>query len=133
MKLNDAKVGIKPHIDPDLYTELDTFLTGPRAQLAHRFLIERVLPSPEGGRFVPGTALYLLETTMQATKLTPALHALTMERLASWPEHERPPKEVQEAALRVGNMAMRKGFPMDLYDELNEVGQTDPSAPAEGS
>jgi hypothetical protein len=42
MKLNDAKVGIKDHLAPELYQELDAFITGPRNQLAHRFLIERL-------------------------------------------------------------------------------------------
>jgi hypothetical protein len=130
MKLNDAKVGIKPHLPRDLYDELDSFLAGPRAQLPHRFLIERIVSTPSGGRFVPGTALYLVETSGQATKLTAALQGLTMDRMATWPESERPSRELQEFALRVSNMAMRKGFPMDLYEEFDK-GQAGPPAKPE--
>jgi hypothetical protein len=55
MKLNDTKVGLKPHLDPDLYRRLDRFITGPRAELAHRFLVERMALRDEGESFRPGT------------------------------------------------------------------------------
>src|SRR5205085_933826 len=68
MKLNDAARGIRDHLDPSLYADLDRFLAGPRAQLAHKFLIERLetpdaptlrtSPDPLSNiRFKPGTVL----------------------------------------------------------------------------
>jgi hypothetical protein len=42
MKLNDTTRGIRSHFDPDSYAEVDAFIRGPRNQLAHRYLIERL-------------------------------------------------------------------------------------------
>lgn len=126
MKLNDAKVGVKPHIDGDLYDELDAFVKGPRAQLAHRFLIERIREGKPFGRFVPGSVLYLLSATQQATSLTSRLNERTMEILASWPESERPPQEMQDFAVMISGMAMRKDFPSDLLG--SDAGNASPPA-----
>jgi hypothetical protein len=111
MKLNDAKLGIRPHIAADLYEDLDAFLVGPRAQLAHRFLIERIGHGEHDRQFLAGSALYLLKSTREETRLTKALHDRAEEILATWPKGERPPEEFRIWAEQLANLAMRKRMP----------------------
>jgi hypothetical protein len=89
MKLNDAKRGVKRHVDPDVYERLDNFIKGPRAQLAHRFLIERIVPSDAGPRFIRGSAAYLVGAAVEASELTALLHRRLLEIMSTWPEPER--------------------------------------------
>lgn len=112
MRLNDAKRGLKPHLDDALYAELDRFIKGPRNQLAHRFLIERLLPTDDGAaRFRSGTAAELVETAVQADRLSQRLHERADEVRAGWPAQPEVPAEVREFAEVLGRMAMRKEFP----------------------
>jgi hypothetical protein len=125
MKLNDAARGIKSHLDPELYEELDQFLAGPRAQLAHRFLVER-LRAPDAAilraasepmnqiRFKPGTVLELLEVTLACNRLTRALHARADELRAALPDAPDVPREMREFLERLAHAAMFKEFPESL-------------------
>jgi len=121
-KLKDAKRGIKDHLDPALYNDLDRFLAGPRAQLAHRYLIER-LQQPDGAlptadaiavealRFRPGTVLELLEVTMHANELTRRLFDRANEMRAALPAAPEAPDEVRRFVEVMVRMAMFKQFP----------------------
>jgi hypothetical protein len=122
-KLNDAKQGIKNELDPDLYADLDRFLSGPRAQLAHRFLVER-LRTPDGAlltkenasgvRFRPGTVLELLQVTMHAKELTKRLYDRAEEIRAMLPDAPDAPHEVREFVELMVRVAMFKEFPEAL-------------------
>jgi hypothetical protein len=121
MKLNDAKRGVKDHIDGELYERLDKFITGPRAQLAHRFLIERITQTDDGARFIPGTALYLVESEREATELTLLLHERVVEIVSGYPDHERPPDEMRDFAWTLTNLMMRKDYPREVYDDTEDT------------
>jgi len=122
MKLNDTKAGIKSHIDPKLYADLDAFIRGPRNQLAHRFLIERV-PGVErfGMPTLARCVVELLGASQSANRLADLLRRRTDEILATWPASEEPPAEVREYLETVGRMAILKQFPAEL---LRQVGST---------
>jgi hypothetical protein len=119
-KLNDAKRGIKDQLDPELYADLDSFLAGPRAQLAHRYLVERLRP-PDGSlptpdllatlRFQPGTVLELLQVTMQANELTRRLFERADEMRAALPEAPGAPDEIKEFVELIVRATMFKQFP----------------------
>jgi hypothetical protein len=126
MKLNDAKRGIKDHLDGELYERLDKFITGPRAQLAHRFLIERITATDAGARFIPGTALYLVEAEREATALTVLLHQRVVEIVSAYPVHESPPEEVREFAWKMSNLMMRKDYPREVYDDMEHGEEPSP-------
>ena len=121
-KLNDAVRGIKDQLDPELYADLDRFLAGPRAQLAHRYLIERLRPPDgslptrdavlEGGlRFRPGTVLELLQVTMHANELTRRLFDRAHAMQAALPDAPDAPDEVREFVELMVRMTMFKEFP----------------------
>lgn len=101
--MSDAVHGIKDELDPGLYEEVLRFLRGPRAQLAHRLLVERLhpphggLPKPdaavEGLRFRPGTVFELLQATMHANELTRRLFERANEMRAALPDAPDVPDE----------------------------------------
>jgi hypothetical protein len=125
MKLNDSVRGIKDHLDPDLYEEVDQFLAGPRAQLVHRFLIER-LETPDAAqlrtateplthiRFRRGTVLELLEATLVCERLTRALFARVDELRASLADAPEVPDELREFVEQLARAVMFKEFPKPL-------------------
>jgi hypothetical protein len=125
MKLNDAKRGIKDQLAPDLYGELDRFLAGPRAQLVHRFLVER-LKAPDATtlrasasplaliRFRPGTVLELLQASMIAERLSRRLLARAEELRSAIPDAPDMPPEFREFVETLARMAMLKEFPDPL-------------------
>jgi len=115
MKLNDTKSGIKPHTDPKLYADLDAFIRGPRNQLAHRFLVERVPGVVRSGKPVLARcALELLGALQSANRLSSLLRRRTDEILATWPATEEPPSEIREYLEMIGRMAILKQFPAEL-------------------
>lgn len=123
MKLNDTKSGIKLHIDPTLYADLDAFVRGPRNQLAHRFLVERVPGVARSGRPVLARcALELLETLQSAKRLADLLRRRTDEILATWPASEEPADEIREYLEMIGRMAILKQFPAELLRDSRDSG-----------
>jgi hypothetical protein len=115
MKLNDAQRGIRHLLEPELYDELDRFFAGPRAQLAHRFLVERIEVTDGTPRFRSGAALSLLEATMQANALTAKLSSRADDIRLSWPVGGTDiPDDVREFAEMVARMTMFKEFPSDM-------------------
>jgi hypothetical protein len=126
MKLNDAKRGIKAHISPELYEELDKFITGPRAQLAHRYLFERVVTIDRGDiRNLAAAAGELIPITQQAERLRQQLDARNEEIRASWPKHEQPPEDVQKFVEEVGRITMLKQFPKEVLDKARAAREAD--------
>jgi hypothetical protein len=125
MKLNDAARGIKHELNADLYENLDRFLAGPRAQLAHRFLVERLGP-PDAAtlrasdeplsliRFKPGTVLELLEASLTAERLSRALFDRADELRSTLPQSPDAPPELREFMERLARAAMYKEFPEPL-------------------
>jgi hypothetical protein len=121
MKLNDAARGVKDQLDADLYDELDRFLAGPRAQLAHRFLVER-LRAPDAAalraspepltliRFKPGTVLELLETTLTCDRLSRALFDRAEDLRSAIPAAPEVPPEFREFVEQLARAAMYKEF-----------------------
>jgi hypothetical protein len=97
MKLNDTSRGIRSHLDPDLYAEVDAFIRGPRNQLAHRFLIER-LPAVDrdGMPALLAAAAELVDATLTARRLSHALMSRADEIRGTWPVPSDPPAEVRE-------------------------------------
>ena len=131
MRLNDATRGIRNQLDPNLYDELDRFLAGPRAQLVHKFLVERLITPDvvtlrESGeplskiRFRPGTVLELLEATLASDRLSRALFDRAEELRSTIPDAPEVPPEFREFVERLARAAMFKEFPEPL----------DPSPPA---
>jgi hypothetical protein len=126
MKLNDQVRGIKDQLDPQLYEELDHFLAVPRAQLAHRFLLERLRTPVDirtvwreealaGMKFTPGTVLELLQVTLHANELNRKLMYRAEEiRRTLPPPPPEVPDEVIAFATQVARMAMFKEFPEAL-------------------
>jgi hypothetical protein len=124
-KLNDAKKGIKAQLEPELYADLDEFLAGPRAQLAHRFLIERLRPPQDGVppgasisevvRFKEGTVLELLQTTMHANELTRKLFERADQMRAALPDGPDAPDEVRAFVEEMVRVTMLKEFPQPLH------------------
>lgn len=127
MKLNDTKVGIKSHIDPKLYADLDAFISGPRNQLAHRFLIERV-PGVErfGMPLLARCALELLGVLQTANRFANLLRRRTDEILATWPASEEPPDEVREYLDAIGRMTILKQFPAELLRDGGDSADESP-------
>lgn len=116
-KLNDKTHGIEGYLDPGLYNELDRFLSGPRAQLVHRFLVERLraLPATEADparrvKFREGTVHELLQVGLHAKNLTERLWMRAEEIRASIPEAPEVPSEVREAIEQMARMAMLKEY-----------------------
>jgi hypothetical protein len=123
MKLNDAKVGIKPHLDATLYDEVDAFIRGPRNQLAHRFLIERVVGvSRHGLPVLAQSSVELIRTHQEATRLGDLLRSRSDEVLATWPETEEPPDEIKQHLEVISRMTILKEFPPEL---LRDGGSSD--------
>lgn len=120
MRLKDQQTGLKPHLPPALFAELDRFIKGPRNELAHRFLIERIEGDPQDplGRFKPATDLELLRVGLEAHQLTRQLYARADEIRATWPVQPPPPPEVKEFFEITGRMVMRKEFPKELVDRF---------------
>jgi hypothetical protein len=125
MKLNDAVRGIKDDLNADLYEKLDRFLAGPRAQLAHRFLVERLAPPDVATlraseeplsliRFKPGTVLELLEATLTADRLSRALFNRAEELCSALPQAPDAPPELREFIEQLTRAAMYKEFPEPL-------------------
>ena len=118
MKLNDRKVGIKPHISADLYNELDAFLTGPRNQLAHNFLLERIALMEQGGRdALIRAGAELIPMSQQAGRLSQALQDRMQKLIESWPSGEEPPEEMMEWFERIARMATLKQFPKPVMEK----------------
>lgn len=118
MKLNDARVGLQQHLDPQLYTELDAFVSGPRNQLAHRFLVERIVAvDREGLPALAEAAAELLEANVTAKQLSDRLIARANEIRATWPETEDPPREVKEHLDVVARATLLKQFPQGFIEQ----------------
>jgi len=118
MKLNDTKVGIKPHITAELYAELDAFIKGPRNQLAHRFLIERIVDVDQRGMpALAAATLELMNAGRTAKRLTTQLYERSRELMATWPESEDPPPEVVKALEVIARATLLKEFPRDLVEQ----------------
>ncbi len=117
MKLNDTTRGIKSHIDPGLYAEVDAFIRGPRAQLAHRFLIERLPTVDRDG--VPAlfrAAAELVDATLTARRLSDALMVRADEIRGAWPVPSDPPPEVTEQLEAVARATLLKEFPREFVE-----------------
>lgn len=111
MKLNDVQRGVRNHLEPELGDELDAFLKGPRAQLAHRFLVERLRVIDEReARFRPGTVAVLVEVTRQATQLMRKIMDRAEEIRSSWPDVPPAPEELRETLTEIARMTMLKEF-----------------------
>ena len=133
MKLNDAKRGIREELDPELYAELDQFLAGPRARLAHRFLVER-LTAPDAAelraseepiskiRFRSGTVRELLETTLECHRLSRELFDRADELRSRIPEAPEVSSEFREFVERLARAAMYKEFPEPLVPPAERDG-----------
>lgn len=122
MKLNDRKVGIKDHISEDLYDELDGFLKGPRNQLAHNFLLERIALMEHGGKdALIRAGAELLPLSLQASRLTDRLRDRTLEIIDSWPAREEPPQEVLDWFEQIARMATLKQFPRPVTEKLERA------------
>jgi hypothetical protein len=121
MKLNDAARGIKNHLDPDLYEELDWFLSGSRAQLAHRFLVEH-LSTPDAVElraaddplsqvgFKPGTVRDLLVAALESHRLSRALFDRGEELRSALPDAPEVPPEIRSFVEKLARAAMYKEF-----------------------
>jgi hypothetical protein len=122
MKLNDASRGIKPYLDTHLYTEVDAFIKGPRNQLAHRFLIERVPGVDQDGMpALMGAAAQLIEAALTAKRLSEALMRRADEIRSTWPLHADPPQEVQDRLEAVARATLLKQFPREFVDKAAEL------------
>jgi hypothetical protein len=118
MKLNDAKVGVRKHLDPDLYAELDAFVTGPRNQLAHRFLIERLVEIDKAGTPALLQAVAELNHTRQTAKdLADRLLTRTDEILATWPPSAKLTREISAAIEEIAEFVVLKQFPSELREQ----------------
>ncbi len=120
MRLNDAVTGLKNHLAPELYEDLHAFISTRRNQLAHRFLIERINRTEDGGaRFSSGSVLELLEATIEAKRLIGLLQQEADNVLATWPEPtESPPAEVLEFMETVARITIKKQFPAEMAEQL---------------
>lgn len=120
MRLNDAVTGLKNHLAPELYTDLQAFISTRRNQLAHRFLIERITRSDDGGaRFASGSALELLEAGIEAKRLIGLLHQQADAVRATWPgQTEFPPPDVLEFMETVARMTTRKELPAEMAERV---------------
>ena len=128
MKLNDRKVGIKGHITEDLYNELDAFLKGPRNQLAHNFLLERIALMEQGGKdALIRAGAELLPLSLQAGRLTDRLRDRTLEIIDSWPAREDPPEEMLDWFEQVARMASLKQFPEPVIEKTKAAGRAENS------
>lgn len=128
MKLNDRKVGIKGHISDDLYEELDAFLKGPRNQLAHNFLLERISLMEHGGKeALIRAGAELLPLSLQASRLTDRLRDRTLEIINSWPTREEPPEEIRDWFERIARMATLKQFPKPVIEKTEAARAADKS------
>jgi hypothetical protein len=128
MKLNDATRGLKGKIPDELHSDLDLFFRRQRNQLAHRFLIERMRPSPEGGaRFARGSTLELLETTIKARKLLERVTAHADALREKWPTHPDPPENVLEVIEQLARAAQFKQRPTRPRPETS-ARQVEPKA-----
>lgn len=126
MKLNDRKVGIKGHISDDLYEELDAFLKGPRNQLAHNFLLERISLMEHGGKgALIRAGAELLPLSLQASRLTDRLRERTLEIINSWPAGEEPPEEIRDWFERIARMATLKQFPKPVIEKTEAAKAAD--------
>jgi hypothetical protein len=115
MKLNDAKVGIKDHLAPELYRELDAFITGPRNQLAHRFLIERVpTVDRDGMPALAASAADLIKARVTAKRLSDALMGRADEIRSAWPDVGDIPPEIREQTEAVARATLMKQFPAEF-------------------
>ena len=131
MKLNDAKVGIRRHLDPRLYTELDAFISGPRNQLAHRFLVERIADVDRGGLpALRAAAAELLQANANAKRLSDRLLARADEIRATWPETETPPQEVIDYLEIVARATLLKQFPADFIQRVQSAERAPTSSEA---
>ncbi len=122
MKLHDTKVGIKAHLDGDLYDELDAFITGPRNQLAHRYLLERVAHTEQGGlQSLAAAGGELLEIHQRADRLHKRLYRRAMEVMGTWPETSEPPDDVKQWLEDVGRVTMLKQFPAAMLNHARQA------------
>lgn len=118
MKLNDAKSGIKQEISEEVYEDLDAFLKGPRNQLVHRFLIERLGAVEEGGKLdLIVVVRDLLEIHQEANRLRAQIDARVVEIVEALPESPAPPEEVQEALDDLARFAMLKQVPDEVVEK----------------
>jgi hypothetical protein len=126
MKLNDRKVGIKDHISEDLYDELDGFLKGPRNQLAHNFLLERIALMEHGGKdALIRAGAELLPLSLQASRLTDRLRDRTVEIIDLWPAREEPPQEMLDWFEQIARMATLKQFPRPVTKKLERADEAE--------
>jgi hypothetical protein len=122
MKLNDASRGIKQYLDPDLHAEVEQFITGPRNQLAHRFLIERVPGVDQNGMpALMGAAAELIAATLSAKRLSDALMRRADEIRSEWPVHVEPPQEIQDQLEAVARATLFKQFPREFVEKAAEI------------
>jgi hypothetical protein len=122
MRLNDAQRGIKAHLSADLYDDLDKFISGPRNQLAHRYLIERVsFIEHEGRAYLMAAAGELIEVVQQANRLRERIDARNAEIRASWPEQTEPPEDVKKFIEDVVRITTLKQFPEEVLDRARSA------------
>jgi hypothetical protein len=133
MKLNDASSGIRSYLSPAVYAEVEAFITGPRNQLAHRFLIERV-PSVDrdGMPALAAAAAELIQAAITAGRLSKVLMSRADEIRSTWPIHEDPPAEVQQQLEAVARATLMKQFPREFLEQAAQV-QGARQEPAEGA
>jgi hypothetical protein len=93
MKLNDAQKGIKHHVVPELYDELDRFIRGPRNQPAHRYIERVALIERRGMPYLAAAAGELIEVTQTANRLHEQIDERNEQIRATWPDHEKPRKK----------------------------------------
>jgi hypothetical protein len=118
MRLADENKGLKGQIPDDLFDELDDFIQRRRNPLAHNFLVERI-SAEEGGRFASGTILFLVESTIAASKLNDRMQAVADEIRSTWPEQPKPPDEVLKFMETLGRVTMLKQFPQDFVERAS--------------
>jgi len=118
MRLSDENKGLKGRIPDDLFDELDDFIQRRRNPLAHNFLVERI-SAEAGGRFASGTILFLVESTIAASKLNDRMQAVADEIRSTWPEQPKPPDEVLKFMETLGRVTMLKQFPQDFVERAS--------------
>lgn len=122
MKLNDRKIGIKDHISSELYDDLDGFIKGPRNQLAHNFLVERIASiEQEGRQALIRAGAELLPISRRANRLRDQLQARAVEIVEAWPESPGPPEDMVEWVERLTRMTTLKQFPARMVEQTNAI------------
>jgi hypothetical protein len=118
MKLNDAAADLRSHLEPDFFEELDAFIKGPRVQLSHRFLIER-LPDvdAQGLPHLAGAAADLIGLYSTAMRLANHVLRRANEIRDAWPSGSEPPDEVRAMLDRFARMTILKQFPRAFLDQ----------------